>query len=48
MIRMITRDLEAIEEQLEAHEADLGAIEVSTQATTAFIAQAKPKKPTTP
>ena len=47
-IRMITQDPETIEERLEAHEADLGAIEVSTQAATTFIAQAKPKKPTSP
>ena len=37
-IRMITRDPDEIEDRLEAHEADLSAIEVSTQAATAFIA----------
>ena len=36
-IRMITHDPDEIEDRLEAHEADLSAIEVSTQAATAFI-----------
>ena len=37
-IRMITRDPNKIEDRLEAHEADLSTIEISTQATTPFIA----------
>ena len=37
-IRMITRDPDKIEDRLEAHEADLSAIEISTQAATVFIA----------
>ena len=38
-IRMITHDSDEIEDRLEAHKADLSAIEISTQAATAFIAQ---------
>jgi gag-polypeptide of LTR copia-type len=45
-IRMITRDPEIIEERLEAHEADLNALEMSNQAATAFIAHSKPNRPT--
>ena len=41
MIRMITQVPDEIKEQLEAHEADLNAIEISSQATTAFITQSK-------
>ena len=37
-IRMITRILDEIEESLEAHEADLNALEISDQAATTFIA----------
>jgi hypothetical protein len=44
-ISMITRDPEIIEERLEAHEADLNALEVSNQAATAFVAQSKPNRP---
>ena len=40
-IRMITSDLDDIEERLEAHEADLNTIELSTQAATVFIAQSR-------
>jgi len=40
-IRMITRDINTIKEQLEAHESDLNAVEISTQAATAFVAQSK-------
>ena len=36
-IRMIMPDPNKIEDRLEAHEADLSAIEISTQATMAFI-----------
>ena len=39
-IRMIANTPEDIEERLEAHEADLNAIEISTQAATAFAARA--------
>ena len=38
MIRMIANTPEDIEERLEAHEADLSAIEISSQAATAFAA----------
>src|SRR3979490_3323756 len=41
-IRMITRIPEEIEEKLEAHEADLTALEMANQAATAFIAQSRP------
>jgi gag-polypeptide of LTR copia-type/Pol polyprotein, beta-barrel domain len=44
-IRMITRVPDEIEERLEAHEADLNALEISDQAATAFIARAKPNQP---
>ena len=44
-IRMITRDPDVIEECLEAHEADLTALEMSDQAATAFVAQPKPPRP---
>jgi gag-polypeptide of LTR copia-type len=47
-IRMITRVPDEIEERLEAHEADLNAIEISDQATTAFVARAKPIQPSYP
>jgi gag-polypeptide of LTR copia-type len=40
-IRMIATDPDDIEERLEAHEADLSTVEVSTQAATAFIAQGR-------
>ena len=38
-IRMIVNTPEDIEERLEAHEADLSAIEISSQAATAFAAR---------
>ena len=38
-IRMIANTPEDIEERLEAHEADLSAIEISSQAATAFAAR---------
>ena len=41
-IRMITRIPDEIEESLEAHEADLNALEISDQAAMAFIARSKP------
>ena len=44
-IRMITRIPDEIEESLEAHEADLNALEISDQAATAFIARTKPSRP---
>ena len=37
-IRMITRIPDEIEESLEAHEADINALEISDQAATTFIA----------
>ena len=43
-IRMITRIPDEIEESLEAHEADLSALEISDQAATAFIARTKPNR----
>src|SRR3979490_3615176 len=42
MIRMITHIPEEIEEKLEAHEADLTALEMANQPATAFIAQSRP------
>jgi hypothetical protein len=42
---MITRVPEEIEERLEAHEADLNALEISDQAATAFVARSKPTRP---
>ena len=39
IIRMIANTPEDIEERLEAHEADLSAIEISLQAATAFAAR---------
>ena len=47
-IRMITREPDEIEERLEAHEADLNALEISVQAGTAFAAQFKPNRPSQP
>ena len=47
-IRMITCNPDDIEERLEAHEADLNAIEISSQAATAFAAQARPNRPVFP
>ena len=44
-IRMITRDINTIEERLEAHESDLNAVEISTQAATVFVAQSKRSQP---
>ena len=41
-IRMITCDPDEIEERLEAHEADLNAIELSMQAAMAFSMQSRP------
>ena len=46
-IIMITRDPDVIEECLEAHEADLTALEMSDQAATAFVARPKPPRPST-
>ena len=37
-IRMITHDPNEIKDRLEAHEVDLSAIKISTQATMVFIA----------
>jgi gag-polypeptide of LTR copia-type len=48
MIRMITRVPEEIEERLEAHEADLNALELSDQAVTAFVRRVKPNRPPQP
>ena len=45
-IQMITRDPEMIEERLEAHEADLNALEILNQATTAFTVLSKPQHQT--
>ena len=45
-IWMITRKPDEIEECLEAHEADLNALEISVQAGTAFAAQTWPIRPT--
>src|SRR3979490_68738 len=42
MIRMITHIPEEIEEKLEAHEADLTALEMANQAANAFIPQSRP------
>ena len=42
MIRMLTHIPDEIKEKLEAHEADLTALEMENQATTAFIAQPRP------
>ena len=50
-ICMITRKPDEIQERLEAHEADLNALEISVQAGTAFAAQsrlARPLQPRTP
>ena len=44
-IRMIMRSPDDIEERLEAHEADLSALEVSVQARTAFTAQTRFNRP---
>ena len=44
-IRMIMRIPDEIEESLEAHEADLSALEISDQAATTFITQIKPNWP---
>ena len=44
-IRMIAHTPDDIEERLEAHEADLNALEVSNQAATAFSAHTKPTYP---
>ena len=41
MIRMIMCSLDEIEECLEAHKADLSALEISIQAGTAFMAQTR-------
>ena len=38
-IRMIHTDVDQIEEKLEAHEADLNALEISTHVTSAFTAR---------
>ena len=44
-IRVVTQDPNTIKEWLEAHKADLSTLKIFTQAMTAFIAQAKPKRP---
>ena len=41
-IRMITNDPNVIEEKLEAHEADIDAVEMSNQASTAFLSNSQP------
>ena len=41
MIRMTMCSLDEIKEHLEAHEADLSALEISIQAGTAFVAQTR-------
>ena len=41
-IRIITHDPDVIEECLEAHKADLTALEILDQAVTGFVAQSKP------
>ena len=38
---MITNDPDTIEEKLEAHEADISAVEMSNQASTAFLSQSR-------
>jgi gag-polypeptide of LTR copia-type len=43
-ICMIVRDSDEIDEKLEPHEADIGAIRMSTQDAMAFIALARPPK----
>ena len=45
-IRMIMRIPDEIEESLEAHEANISALEISDQAATTFIARTKPNQPT--
>jgi len=47
-IRMITCIPDEIEERLEAHEADLNALEISSQAATTFVAQSRPAQTTQP
>jgi transposase InsO family protein len=45
-IRMISANVDEIEDKLEAHEADLNAVEISDQAATAFVARsAQPTHP---
>ena len=41
-IQMITNNPDIIEEKLEAHEADISAVEMSNQASTAFLSQSCP------
>ena len=41
MIWMVTNDPDIIEEKLEAHEADISAVEMSNQASTAFLSQSR-------
>ena len=41
MIRMITQVPDEIEELLEAHEANLNAIKILSQAATAFVTQSQ-------
>ena len=41
-IWMITNDPDIIEEKLEAYEADISAVEMSNQASTAFLSQSHP------
>ena len=47
MIRMITSNHDTIKEWLEAHEVDLSALEISTQAMTPFITRPKLNRPDT-
>ena len=45
---MITCSPDDIEEHLEAHKVDINAIKISSQAATAFVAQARPNRPMFP
>jgi gag-polypeptide of LTR copia-type len=45
MIRMMTGVPDEIEGRLEAHEADLNALEISDQAAKDFVARAQPNQP---
>ena len=47
-IQIITRDPDEIEEQLKAHEADLNALETSSQAATAFAVHTRQGRPPAP
>ena len=41
-IQMITNNLDIIEEKLEAHKADISAVEMLNQASTAILSQSRP------